>query len=53
MHVVHGAGADGESMPVSNTGGDTAATRRQVILKEDVPNVGKKGELTNVINGYW
>ena len=26
---------------------------QQVILKEDVPNIGKKGELTNVINGYW
>ena len=24
-----------------------------MILKEDVPNIGKKGELTNVINGYW
>jgi len=25
----------------------------QVILKQDVVNIGKKGELAKVVNGYW
>lgn len=32
---------------------DLSSTKMQVVLKQDVSKLGKKGELVNVLNGFY